>query len=99
MKLYRIWSNLSEDMALTQNSVSYIDSDRISKFCMGKVYYYTFQIANNKGSDQTAKMSRLVYAIVVHMQESQVFSSQGPKYEPSHIKWFPMEQITSKDSD
>ena len=39
---------------------------------------YTFQIANNKGADQTARMRRLVYASVVRKQQSQGFSRPDP---------------------
>ena len=35
--------------------------------------YFTFQIANNKGADQTARMRRLVCAFVVRKQQSQGF--------------------------
>ena len=40
--------------------------------------YFTFQIANNKGSDQPARMRRLVCAFVVPKQQSQGFSHWGP---------------------
>ena len=33
---------------------------------------------NNKGIEQNALMCRLVYAIVVRMQQSQIFSLRGP---------------------
>ena len=36
--------------------------------------YFTFQIVNNKGADQTALMRRLVCAFVVGKQQSQGFS-------------------------
>ena len=36
--------------------------------------YFTFQIVNNKGADQTVMMRRLVCAFVVRKQQSQVFS-------------------------
>ena len=31
-----------------------------------KIRYYTFQAANNKGTDQTMQMYRQVYVFVVH---------------------------------
>ena len=40
--------------------------------------YCTFQIANKKGADQSVQMRRLVCAFIVHMQQSQVLSCQGP---------------------
>ena len=38
---------------------------------------FTFQIANNKGADQTARMRRLVCAFVVQKQQSQGSSRRG----------------------
>ena len=35
-----------------------------------KINYYTLQIANNKGADQTARMRRLICSFVVRMQQS-----------------------------
>ena len=51
--------------------------------------YFTFQIANNKGADQTAQMRRLVYAFVVRKQQSQRFSHQGPYNVETQASWPP----------
>ena len=40
--------------------------------------YYTFQIANNKDTEQTAWMHRLVCAFVVCKPQRQIFSRRGP---------------------
>ena len=49
---------------------------------------FTFQIANNKGADQTARMHSLVCAFVVRKQQSQGFtqaswhpSGYAPEYQ------------------
>ena len=47
---------------------------RILKFCISKFDYNTFQIGNNKGADQSAKMHKLACAFVVHMQQNLVLS-------------------------
>ena len=39
--------------------------------------YYSFQIEDNKGADQTVQMRRLVCTLVVHMQQN------GSQYENS----------------
>ena len=39
--------------------------------------YYTFQIGNNKGTDQAAQLSRLVCAFAAHMHQSHLFSPHG----------------------
>ena len=39
---------------------------------------FTFQVANNKGADQTVRMRRLVCAFVVSKQQIQGFSRRGP---------------------
>ena len=39
----------------------------------GKSSYSTFPIANNKSTEQTARMRRLVCAFVFHIQQSQVY--------------------------
>ena len=39
----------------------------------GTESHFTFQIANNEGADQTARMHRLVCALVVRKQQSQFF--------------------------
>ena len=35
--------------------------------------YFTFQIVNNKGADQTARMRRLVCAFAVRKKQSRAF--------------------------
>ena len=49
----------------------------------------TFQIANNKGADQTSWMRRLVYAFVVHKQQSQDFSCRGQYVVEAQASWPP----------
>ena len=44
----------------------------------GKFKNDTFQKANDKGTDQSAQMRRLVSAFVVSNPQRQVFLSQGP---------------------
>ena len=39
--------------------------------------YFTFQIENNKGTDQTARMRRLFCVFDVRKQQSQSFSHRG----------------------
>ena len=39
---------------------------------------FSFQIANNKGADQAARMRRLICAFVVRKQQSQGFARLGP---------------------
>ena len=51
--------------------------------------YFTFQIANNKGADQTAWMHRLVCAFVVRKQQSQGGSCRGPYDVEAHASWPP----------
>ena len=51
--------------------------------------YFTFQIANNKGADQTARMRRLVCACVVPKQQSHCFSGRGPFDVDAHASWPP----------
>ena len=48
------------------------------KFECSKFINYTFKRANNKGTDQTARMGRLVCALNLRMQLRQVFSRHGP---------------------
>ena len=40
--------------------------------------YDSFQLANNKGADQTAHMGRLVCTFVVRKPRRQIFSRRGP---------------------
>ena len=51
--------------------------------------YFFFQIANNKGAEQTARMHRLVCAFVVCKQQSQDFSRRGPYDVEAHASWPP----------
>ena len=51
--------------------------------------YFTFQIANNKGADQTAQMRRLVCAFVVRKQQSHGFWCRGPYDVEAHASWPP----------
>ena len=51
--------------------------------------YFTFQIANNKGADQTARMRMLVCAFVVGKQQIQVFSRWGPYDVEAQASWPP----------
>ena len=47
-------------------------------FACSKFINYIFKKANNKGTDQTAWMCRLVSAFYLRMQLRQVFSRHGP---------------------
>ena len=51
--------------------------------------YFTFQIANNKGADQTDRMRSLVCAFVVCKQPSQGFSRRGPYDIEAQASWPP----------
>ena len=51
--------------------------------------YFTFQMANNKGADQTEWMRRLICAFVVHKQQSQGFSRRGPYDVEAQAFWPP----------
>ena len=48
------------------------------EFLVYQVNNYTFLGVNNKGTDQTAQMCRLVGAFDVHMKLRRVFSRHGP---------------------
>ena len=48
-----------------------------------------FQIANNKGADQTARMHRLFCAFVVRKEQSQGFSHRGPYDVEAQASWPP----------
>ena len=50
---------------------------------------WPFQIANNKGADQTARMRRLVCAFVVHKQQSHGFSYLSPYDVEAQASWPP----------
>ena len=49
----------------------------------------TFQIANNTGADQTARMRRLVCAFVVRKQHSLGFSHRDPYDVEAQASWPP----------
>ena len=49
----------------------------------------TFQIANNKGADQTAHMRRLVCAFIVRKSQSQGVSRRGPYNVKVQASWPP----------
>ena len=51
--------------------------------------YFTFQVVNNKGADQTAWMRRLVCAFVVRKQQNQGFSRRGPYDVEPKASWPP----------
>ena len=48
-----------------------------------------FQISNNKGADQTARMRRLVCAFIVRKEQSQGFSCPGPYDVEVPASWPP----------
>ena len=56
------------------NLLSYLDQ----LGCCSKLGYYTFHIANNKGTDQTAWMHRLVCAFVVRKPQKTGFLASRP---------------------
>ena len=56
----------------------------IRNFACSKPRYDTFQKANNKGADQTARMRRLVCAYVI-TPGRQVFSRRGSKYSSEAV--------------
>ena len=65
----------------TQTSLpSYRDQLEYWNFACSKFRYNTFQLANNKGTDQSARMRRLVCAFVVHKPRRQVLLRWGPCY-------------------
>ena len=51
--------------------------------------FFNFQIPNNKGADQTARMCRLICAFVVHKQQSQGFSDRGLLDAETQASWPP----------
>ena len=51
--------------------------------------YFTFQIAINKGAEQTVGMHRLVCVFVVCKQRSQNFSHLGPYDVEAQASWLP----------
>ena len=66
-------------LSKTQTSLlSYRDQLEFSHFLCNKYRIYTFMGVNNKGTDQTKPMRRLVCAFVVYIQHSQVFPIGGP---------------------
>ena len=57
---------------------SYRDALENRNVTLGKFTYETYQKANNKGADQSARMRRLVCVCVVRNPRRQVFSRCGP---------------------
>ena len=57
--------------------LSYRDKLESWNFGFCKYRYYTIEVANNKGADQTAQMRRLICAFVVPTGQKQVFSWRG----------------------
>ena len=57
---------------------------------MENLEIFTFQKANNKGADQTARMRRLVCAFVVCNRQSQGFSRLGPYDFEAQAFWPPL---------
>ena len=49
--------------------------------------YFTFQIVNNQGADQIARMHRLVCAFVVGKQQSEGFSQRSPYDVEDQASW------------
>ena len=72
----------SEFASKTQTSqLSYNDKQEYWIYAWNKFECYTFQISNNKvaeQNDKNARMRKLICAFVIRMQQSQVFSHQGP---------------------
>ena len=77
--------------------LSYRDQLENCKFTCSK-FRYTFNLANNKGADQTAQMRRLVCAFVVRKHRRQVFSCRGPYHtlqtKPQHHEEEPQNALT-----
>ena len=58
---------------------SYRDALENRNFTRGKFTYETYQKANNKGADQSARMRRLVCVCVVHKPPKTGFLALRPK--------------------
>ena len=58
--------------------------------------YFTFQIVNNKGTDQTACMRRLVCTFVLRKQQSQGFSCRGPYDVEAKASWLRARLLCSR---
>ena len=58
---------------------NYRDQLENKNFTCSKIIYDTFQKANNKDADQTARMRRLVCACVVRKPPKTGFLASGPK--------------------
>ena len=56
---------------------------------LGEFSHFTFQIANNRGADKTARMRRLVCAFVAGKQKSQGSSWRGPYDVEAQASWLP----------
>ena len=70
-------SGFQQSVAQT-SLLSYTDYLENWNFTYSKFRYYSFQKANNKGSDQTAWMCRLVWAFVVGEPRRQVLWGRYP---------------------
>ena len=70
--------------------LSYRDQLENWKFASSKSIYNTFQKVNNKGTDQTAQMRRLVWAFVVRKPRKtrSLFFSRGGPYNEVKLKYF-----------
>ena len=51
--------------------------------------YFTFQMTNDKGADQTARMRRLICAFVVRKQLNQGFPRRGSYDVEAQFPWPP----------
>ena len=93
MTLASFWSNEKTwlrgfQQCMTQTGLlSYSDEIEAWNFRFSKYRYYTIQVANNKGADQTARMRRLVCAFVVHIWHKQIFSWRGSYYGHDRLLW------------
>ena len=54
-------------------------------FGLSKYIYCTISAVNNKGTDQTACMCRLICLFVVYIWQNQVFSWHGPHHRQSAV--------------
>ena len=70
---------VNEKSEIQASLLSYRDQLENWKFACSKSTYDSFEKTNNKGADQSARMRRLVCALVVHKPpEDRVFSRRGP---------------------
>ena len=80
-----IWASLRENLSLgfptkrvSNQSPQLQRLARILKFTRSKFAYGTFQKANNKGADQTARMRRLVCTCVISNTQKTGFLASRP---------------------